>query len=199
MNKVEILLTFKRLKSAVRLAQRWYRYDRFFSFESEVSALASIHYTSDVGGTGRIVLKNGAYIGPYSFISVGEGQSLTIGENTTIHSYGIVNGDIYIGRDVLVGPRVTILSGTHIIDGPGSIRQNDALYFKTHGRYPCRSVVIGDDCWLGANAVIMPGVRLGRGCVVGANAVVTKSYENYSVITGIPGRKSRLRKRDLAD
>jgi acetyltransferase-like isoleucine patch superfamily enzyme len=190
---LERMTRLRRLKTALRLAKRWYRFDRQLSSESKICESANIHYTSDVGGLGKLLLKSGSYIGPYSFISVGEGQSLTIGSNSTIHSFGIINGDIFIGRDVLIGPRVTILSGTHIIDGPGSIRQNDSLYLQSHGNYFSRTVLIGDDCWIGANAVIMPGVKLGRGCVVGANAVVTRSYEDYSVITGIPGKRRRYR------
>ncbi|MGH8130088.1 MAG: DapH/DapD/GlmU-related protein, partial [Steroidobacteraceae bacterium] len=53
---------------------------------------------------------------------------------------------------------------------------------------PRIGVAVGPDCWIGAGAVIIDGVRLGRGCIVGAGAVVTRSFEPYSVVAGVPGR-----------
>ena len=57
-----------------------------------------------------------------------------------------------------------------------------------------RTVHIGDDCWLGVNAVVQPGVTVGRGAVIGANAVVTRDVRPYSIVGGVPARpvKSRL-------
>jgi len=54
-----------------------------------------------------------------------------------------------------------------------------------------KAIVIEDDVWIGAGAVIMPGVTLRRGTVVGANAVVTKDTEEYWVVAGVPARKIR--------
>lgn len=51
-----------------------------------------------------------------------------------------------------------------------------------------RPVVIEDDCWLGINVVVCPGVTVGRGTVVGANAVVTSSTLPYSIVAGAPAR-----------
>ena len=55
--------------------------------------------------------------------------------------------------------------------------------------YTCyERVVVGDDCWLGSNAVILPGATLSKGTVVGANAVVTKDFPQYSIIAGMPAK-----------
>jgi acetyltransferase-like isoleucine patch superfamily enzyme len=54
-------------------------------------------------------------------------------------------------------------------------------------------VRIGNHCWLGANAVILPNVELGDDCVVGAGAVVTKSFAAGSVLTGVPAQCVRTR------
>ena len=59
-----------------------------------------------------------------------------------------------------------------------------------------KKIVIGDDVWIGAGAVIMPGVTIARGTVIGANAVVTRDTEEYAVMVGAPARM--LRKRDAA-
>jgi len=53
------------------------------------------------------------------------------------------------------------------------------------------SVNIGDGCWLGVGAVILPGVQLGKHCVIGANSVVTKNIPDYSVAVGNPARVIR--------
>lgn len=50
------------------------------------------------------------------------------------------------------------------------------------------SIMIGDDCYIGNNAIILPGIRIGRTCIVGANSVVTKSIPNGVVAAGNPAR-----------
>lgn len=49
-------------------------------------------------------------------------------------------------------------------------------------------ITIGDDCWLGSNATILPGVTVGKGCTVGAGALVTKDIPPYCVVMGVPAR-----------
>lgn len=56
-----------------------------------------------------------------------------------------------------------------------------------------KPIEIGNNCWIGTNATILPGVKLGEGCVVGASAVVTKSFPPYSVIVGNPAKKVKER------
>jgi acetyltransferase-like isoleucine patch superfamily enzyme len=56
-----------------------------------------------------------------------------------------------------------------------------------------RRVEIGHDVWVGANAVILPGIRIGHGAVVGAGAVVTKDVAAYEVVAGVPARTLRYR------
>lgn len=51
-----------------------------------------------------------------------------------------------------------------------------------------RETIIGDNCFIGYGAMILPGTKLGRQCVVGANAVVKGEFEDYSVIVGVPGK-----------
>ena len=51
-----------------------------------------------------------------------------------------------------------------------------------------RPVVIGDDCWIGGNVVILPGVTIGRGCTIGAMSVVSRDVPDFSVAMGQPAR-----------
>ncbi|TAH24859.1 MAG: hypothetical protein EAZ07_08700 [Cytophagales bacterium] len=54
-------------------------------------------------------------------------------------------------------------------------------------------MTIGKDCWIGAGAIILPGVNLGDGTIVGAGSIVTRSTENFSVVAGNPARLIKFR------
>ena len=82
---------------------------------------------------------------------------------------------IFIGDHTIFGPGVKIISSNHDVADLDRWISTD----------PIR---IGKHCWIGANAVILPGVSLGDCCVVGAGAVVTKSFPARSVIGGVPAR-----------
>lgn len=65
-----------------------------------------------------------------------------------------------------------------------------------NGYLPAGDTVIGNDVWIGSEAIIMPGVRVGNGAVIGARAVVTRDVEPYSIIGGNPAKVIRKRFRD---
>ncbi len=62
------------------------------------------------------------------------------------------------------------------------------------GVYTRGRLTIGDDVWLGAGAVVLDGVKVGKGCIIGAGAVVTKDLPDYSIAAGVPAKviKSRI-------
>ena len=78
-----------------------------------------------------------------------------------------------IGDNTLIAPGVKIISANHDFE-------NKLDYVR---KLP---VVIGKNCWIGANAVILPGVELGDNVIVGAGSVVTKSFGNNLIIAGNP-------------
>ena len=57
----------------------------------------------------------------------------------------------------------------------------------------CRGIYVGNNCWIGAGAVLLDGVTVGDGCVIGANAVVTKDIPDNSVVVGSPAKIIRKR------
>lgn len=87
----------------------------------------------------------------------------------------------------MFGPNVTIYTGDHAIGVVGKhiIDVTDADKLKLGGNYD-QDVIIEDGCWIGTRAIILKGVRIGRGCVIGAGAIVTKDVPDYSVYVGIP-------------
>ena len=68
--------------------------------------------------------------------------------------------------------------------------EDDAPFFAQRKE---KAVTVGNDVWIGHNAIIMPGVIIGNGAVIGAGAVVTKDVEPYSVVAGVPAKKIKMR------
>lgn len=95
-------------------------------------------------------------------------------DSLVILDCGIVN----IGKRVLLGPGVSIYTATHETDVQS---RRDALEYA-------KGVTIKDDCWIGGNTTIMPGVTIGRGCTIGAGSVVTRDIPDFSVAIGSPAR-----------
>ena len=111
------------------------------------------------------------------------------GANTGTYINGL--GGITIGNYVLLGNNVTISSGKHPIDGV-----EPPIFSRPSIPQP---ISIEDDVWVGANAVILPGITLSKGTVIAANAVVTRSTEKYSVMVGAPARLIRYRVPNIND
>ncbi|WP_058535395.1 type B chloramphenicol O-acetyltransferase [Legionella saoudiensis] len=61
------------------------------------------------------------------------------------------------------------------------------------GYQPAGDTIIGHDVWIGAEAMIMPGITIGSGSVIGSRSVVTKDVEPYSIVTGVPAKVIRRR------
>ena len=126
----------------------------------------------------NVNIEQGARFATGFRIRIGSGSGL--GVNASVH------GPLRIGENVMMGPDVTILSQTHIIDrvdipmGQQGMREAE--------------VVIGNDVWIGMRVVIMPGVKVGNGVVIGAGAVVTKDIPDYAIVGGVPAKIIKFRK-----
>jgi len=121
-----------------------------------------------------------------------------------VHYTSRVSGDIRIGKDVWISFAVSggcyiqglngIIIDDHTIFAPGVkiISANHDLddFANT---VPCEPITIGKRCWIGANAVILPGVALGDGVVVGAGSVVTRSFSENAVVVGNPANIIKMR------
>ena len=105
---------------------------------------------------------------------------VTIGDYTRIGIHCTVIGPVCIGSHVNLAQGITVTALNHIFKD--SSRRIDEQGVST------KPVVIGDDVWIGANAVILPGVTIGSHCVVAAGAVVTKDVPNHTLVGGIPAK-----------
>jgi acetyltransferase-like isoleucine patch superfamily enzyme len=147
-----------------------------------------LHHDSELAcNSANIHIGDNVSIGKRSIISTSS-SSIQIMSGTTFFSDCVISGNVYIGESCLFARNVTILSSSHQIYGTGSIRENDLCYKNSSDYIPYQKVTIEDDCWLGMNCVIMPGIELSKGVVVGANSVVTKSFPEYSIIAGVPAK-----------
>ena len=144
-------------------------------------------------------------------------QSSNIGDGTRVWQFSVVLAGAKIGKncnicaqtfienDVVVGDNVTIKCGVQLWDGmrvgsnvcigPNATFTNDKHPKSLRGadrNWECRPVIIEDDVSVGANATILPGIRLGRGCVIGAGAVVTKDVSSGKTVVGNPASRQNV-------
>jgi acetyltransferase-like isoleucine patch superfamily enzyme len=134
-------------------------------------------------GDGTFVMY-GAVLHVYNFRNLPQ-AGITIGRNSLIGEYSVVRGQggVTIGDRVYTSPFTQIIAVNHVFDDPD-------VPFVDQG-ITARGIVIEDDVWLGASAVITDGVRVGKGAVVAAGAVVTRDVPPHTVVAGVPARVVR--------
>ena len=105
------------------------------------------------------------------------GSGIYANSNLTL----VDDGHIYVGDKVMFGPNVTVATANHPIDPDLRSR---ALQYN-------RDVYIGENVWIGAGVIIVPGVRIGKNSVIGAGSIVTKDVPENVVAVGNPCRVLR--------
>lgn len=146
--------------------------------KAKILAMASVDGSKNGKG---VWIGQQVTINPYAQIQGGLG-GIRIEDGSEVNNFTFINGDgsVKIGRNVLIGPHVTIVSANHGFNNPGMpIKQQESIL---------KEVVIEDDVWIGASAVILPGVHIGKGSIVGAGAVVTKHCAPGSILFGVPAQ-----------
>lgn len=136
----------------------------------------------------EIQVKDGAHISQ-DVVLRAVGGKIVIDEMVSVGTRSIIygGGDVKIGRYSLLSNCVELISGNHVFKDP-------SIPIRFQGRETGK-IVIGEDVWLGARVIVLPGVTIGKGSVVGAGAIVTKDVPSYSIVVGIPARV--IKKREL--
>lgn len=143
------------------------------------SAYAFIHYHSRQSTGVRVGRDSGLYDG--TLFDLGRDGRVEIGDFcTVVGATFATNAEVRIGDYVLIAHEV-VIAGSFATAPPGERRQSCKAP-------PDREIVIGDDCWIGARAVILGGSRLGRGVIVGAGTVVDGDVPDYGIVAGNPAR-----------
>ena len=105
---------------------------------------------------------------------------IKLGSRSSIGDNSYLQGNIQIGDDVMIAPQVMFIAGNHNfsnLDIPMN-RQGDSE----------KGIIVEDNVWIGARAIILDGVRIRKGTVIGAGSVVTKSTEENMIVAGTPAK-----------
>jgi len=105
---------------------------------------------------------------------------VVIGDYTRVGIHNTIIGPVSIGSHVNLAQGITVTALNHNFDDP--TKRIDEQNINTS------PVVIADDVWIGANAVVLPGVTIGRHAVVAAGAVVTRDVPEFTVVAGVPAK-----------
>ena len=128
-------------------------------------------------------------------------RRFSLGRRSVVESYCCINnavGDVLIGDHTRIGIHNTIIGpvsiGSHVNLAQGitvtALNHNfaDTTHRIDEQGITTKPVTIGDDVWIGANAVILPGVTIGRHSVVAAGAVVTTDVPENTIVGGVPAK-----------
>ncbi len=128
------------------------------------------------------------YMGPNCIVA----PDLVAGPYSFMNNDCMLQARVVLGRYVLLGPRVAVVGGDHRPNLPG-------VPNVFSGRPEILETVIEDDAWIGHAAIIMQGVRVGRGAIVAAGAVVVRDVPPFEIHGGVPAKKISERFPDPAD
>lgn len=105
----------------------------------------------------------------------------TIGRGTFVNRGCVFDGEVHIGRRCAIGIEVAFISSTHEL----------ADHERRAGPLRFDPITVGDGCWIGTRAMILPGVTIGDGAVIAAGAVVRDDCEPDTLYAGVPARAIR--------
>ena len=123
----------------------------------------------------------GAYSVVESFACINNAVGdVIIGDYTRIGLHNTIIGPVTIGSHVNLAQGITVTALNHNFEDTNQHIDEQGI--------STTPVSIGDDVWIGANAVILPGVHVGNHCVIAAGAVVTKDVPAHSLVAGVPAK-----------
>jgi acetyltransferase-like isoleucine patch superfamily enzyme len=129
-------------------------------------------------------------------------ENICIGNNVFIGSEFTVmakNASVFISDNVMIGPKVSIITGNHRTNLLG-LRMNEVDDTQKR-QEDDQNIIIEDDVWIGISVIILKGVIIGKGSIIGAGSVVTKSVPPYSIFGGIPAKliKKRFTEKEILE
>ncbi len=157
------------LRTIVKFVMFFIPETHFFPLKRNLLRIAGVQIAKKTRITSSV------QIYPTGKISIGHNS--WIGLNTTLVC--AKNSILKIGNNVDIGPQVFITTGTHEINTHN---------IRMAGKGVSKDVIIGDGVWIGARAIILPGVKIGKMSIVAAGALVNKDVPDYSLVGGVPAK-----------
>jgi len=124
-----------------------------------------------------VIIESGFHCDYGNQITIGDRSFINI--NCTVLDAPISEGAITIGDDCLIGPNVQLLAVSHAVNPSQRLNKENFA----------APIIIGNNVWIGAGAIILAGVSIGDNSVIGAGSVVTKSIASNTVVAGNPAIK----------
>ena len=124
-----------------------------------------------------VIIESGFHCDYGNQITIGDRSFINI--NCTVLDAPISEGSITIGDDCLIGPNVQLLAVSHAVNPSQRLNKENFA----------APIIIGNNVWIGAGAIILAGVSIGDNSVIGAGSVVTKSIASNTVVAGNPAIK----------
>jgi maltose O-acetyltransferase len=126
--------------------------------------------------------------GEYSYSTIFVGDDVSLGNRPTLIA---TRSQIIIGNKVMFGPEVTVRGGNHSTGYIGRFMMD--VRDKDKKPEDDKGVIIEDDVWVGTRAIILHGVKVGRGAIIAAGAVVTREVPPYAIVGGTPAKVLKFR------
>jgi acetyltransferase-like isoleucine patch superfamily enzyme len=141
------------------------------------SQVSLLRYPANISIGDAAVIKSGAHLCPCN-----PAAHVHVGARTSIgfHTFLYASSGITVGADCMIAPFV------YLVDSDHGVRRDVLMNRQSN---IARPIVIGDDVWIGAKAVVLAGVTIGQGAIVAAGAVVNQDVEPYAIVGGVPARK----------
>ncbi|UHS58283.1 acyltransferase [Agrobacterium vaccinii] len=131
--------------------------------------------------TDRLIMGAQSWIAGHAIVR----GDIELGKNVSINPYACISGKVRIGNGVRIASHVSIVGFNHGFDDTET-----PIY---HQPLTSLGIEINDDVWIGANAVVLDGVKVGRGAIIAAGAVVAKDIPAMAIAGGVPARVLRYR------
>ncbi len=126
----------------------------------------------------------------FSYENIEVGNDVSLGSGAVLMAS---ESKILIGNKVMFGPGITVVGGNH-----NTTKQGRFMYDVTEKREEDdQNVVIEDDVWVGCGAIILKGVRVGRGSIIAAGALVHRDVPPYTIVAGVPAKIVGVRFEDF--
>jgi acetyltransferase-like isoleucine patch superfamily enzyme len=138
-------------------------------------------FASRRGLAGWLFAECGPDLNLHARVSFGNGRQIHAANNVGIGQGTVFNGrgDVFLGPHLTMGPRCTFITGDHEVRSRRPLREQHPFQ---------KPIRVGEDVYLGAHVIVLPGTTLGDGVVVGAGSVVSRDVEAYQIVAGNPIR-----------